>query len=399
MSNKLFSPGDKVVVPRGKLIYISDIGWHNNSYYGIWKCYCGREFKASNSNIKSKRTKSCGCLKKMLDENKVKDSKITNLNRLWNHIKDRCFNIKCNAYKNYGGRGITMQEDWINDSEKFIQDVLEKLGPRPERCSFDRINNDGNYEINNVRWGNYETQLGNTSKNIIITINGITKIAAQWAKESGIKAALIISRFKKGWTGDKIFSKPKLRQTNIENLYGIWSHIKQRCYNTNNPAYNRYGGRGITLHQSWIDNFKLFEKELIEEIGPRSCENLTLERINNDGSYEPGNLCWATMEEQSKNRSSNIIITINKETKLLSEWAAISGIDQRTLSTRIKNGCKEEKLLEPVLKKKFEDDNLIIKIRDEYLTGKISIAKLANKYKTSLYIIRNIIRHRGAYSD
>jgi len=71
---------------------------------------------------------------------------------IWISIKDRCFNPKKKQFKDYGGRGITMYSEWINNYPKFKEYILTNLGERPEGMTLDRINNDGNYEPNNLRW-------------------------------------------------------------------------------------------------------------------------------------------------------------------------------------------------------------------------------------------------------
>lgn len=80
--------------------------------------------------------------------------------------------------------------------------------------------------------------------------------------------------------------------------YSSWQSMKARCLNPQNPAYPRYGGRGITIWPSWVDDFAAF----YEHIGARPSLEYTLDRIDNDGSYVPGNVRWATKSEQGFNR-------------------------------------------------------------------------------------------------
>lgn len=87
-------------------------------------------------------------------------------------------------------------------------------------------------------------------------------------------------------------------------LYLIWNGIKQRCFNKNTKEYHYYGGRGITMCDEWKNNFESFEKWALsngyDEHAKRG--ECTLDRINNDGNYEPLNCRWVTMKEQCKNR-------------------------------------------------------------------------------------------------
>lgn len=79
----------------------------------------------------------------------------------------------------------------------------------------------------------------------------------------------------------------------------VWQGMKKRCYDPNHPRYKNYGGRGITVYPEWRKSFKAF----IEYMGERP-EGLTLDRIDNDGNYEPGNVRWATYYQQNENRSN-----------------------------------------------------------------------------------------------
>src|SRR6266850_3206174 len=80
--------------------------------------------------------------------------------------------------------------------------------------------------------------------------------------------------------------------------YRAWVHMKYRCTNPNAQNYHRYGGRGIQVCEQWMSSFISF----LADVGHRPIKNLTLERINNDGNYEPGNVKWATQYEQTQNR-------------------------------------------------------------------------------------------------
>lgn len=114
-------------------------------------------------------------------------------------------------------------------------------------------------------------------------------------------------------------------------LYEIWQSMKSRCYNPNNTRYHRYGGRGITVCNEWVDNFETFYEWAVAN---NYSDDLTIDRINTDGNYEPNNCRWATRKEQANNRNSNIKITIGNSTRTLQEWCEIFKVEYKTINAR-----------------------------------------------------------------
>lgn len=114
-------------------------------------------------------------------------------------------------------------------------------------------------------------------------------------------------------------------------LYHIWQGVKRRCNDKNTVCYDRYGGRGITVCEEWNNSFVPFYEWAMNN---GYTEELTLDRIDNNGNYEPSNCRWATMREQSNNRSSNIKITIGNATKTLIQWCEIFEVDYQTVRAR-----------------------------------------------------------------
>lgn len=120
-----------------------------------------------------------------------------------------------------------------------------------------------------------------------------------------------------------------------DRLFHIHWNAKQRCYNENAINYKNYGARSIKLCDEWANNFHKFYSWAINN-GYQN--DLTLDRINVDGDYEPGNCRWVDMKTQCRNKTNNKNYTINSETHCLSEWCEIFGVSTHAVSQRLKYG-------------------------------------------------------------
>jgi hypothetical protein len=125
-------------------------------------------------------------------------------------------------------------------------------------------------------------------------------------------------------------------------LYVVWENIRKRCYGTWRSDYSYYGGRGIAMCDEWRDDYAVFRAWAIAT-GYR--KGLTLDRINNDGNYEPANCRWATREEQTYNSSRPDVITFNGETMISPLWAKRLGMHPQALRSRINGGWSIEEAL------------------------------------------------------
>lgn len=114
--------------------------------------------------------------------------------------------------------------------------------------------------------------------------------------------------------------------------FRIWSQMLGRCQNPKNNVFKYYGGRGIKVCERW-KTFSLF----LSDMGKRP-SGLSLDRINNDGDYEPGNCRWATRKEQSRNSRKARILTVNGVSKCISEWSEVSGINPYAIVARKRLG-------------------------------------------------------------
>lgn len=123
--------------------------------------------------------------------------------------------------------------------------------------------------------------------------------------------------------------------------YAAWSNMKSRCYYKDGPAYPDYGGRGIRVCDQWINSYETF----LKDVGRKPTKNHSLDRIDVNGNYEPGNVRWATRDVQNANyrRSGGKRITLHGVTKTVPEWAEDMGISKHTILSRLASGWDEEK--------------------------------------------------------
>lgn len=116
--------------------------------------------------------------------------------------------------------------------------------------------------------------------------------------------------------------------------YVCYSAMKQRCNDPANKRFARYGGRGITVCARWADSFTNF----LDDMGPQPSPRHSIERLDSDKNYEPGNCVWATKEVQANNRSNNTRIEIEGRVQTLTQWARETGIHRTVISRRLQRG-------------------------------------------------------------
>lgn len=124
--------------------------------------------------------------------------------------------------------------------------------------------------------------------------------------------------------------------------YRIWTHIKSRCLNKKVPEYKHYGGRGISICDRWRESFENF----IADMGSRPSALHSIDRIDNNGNYEPSNCRWSTQKEQTNNTRANRKVLIDSETKNMTQWADSIGIKKEIIFKRLKRGISGKRLLE-----------------------------------------------------
>lgn len=173
-------------------------------------CECGKTVIVSGSNLHDGQVRSCGCLWTEVvpahnrEINLRHGESHTKLHKTWVNMRYRCNNPNCKSYKDYGGRGITICEEW-SSYEVFREWALKNgfaVG-----LSMDRIDVNGNYEPSNCRWVSDKVQNNNTRKNHYLTFRGETHTIQEWSEITGIKWTTIKYRIDKGWSVEKILTK------------------------------------------------------------------------------------------------------------------------------------------------------------------------------------------------
>lgn len=179
-----------------------------------WNCVCdcGERTVVITAELLSEGIKSCGCLR----QDTTRRSKTTHGKRytpewnIWRHMKGRCLNPQNHAYADYGGRGITVCDEWQRDFSAFLADV----GPRPgPGYSIERKDNSKDYEPGNTIWATPLQQSHNKRNNRNLTFQGRTQCLSAWAKELSINRTTLRMRKDLGWSTEKALMTPIRRST------------------------------------------------------------------------------------------------------------------------------------------------------------------------------------------
>lgn len=214
----------------------------------LCRCECGNMVTVAATSLKSGNTKSCGCFRNERILQSVKTHGLSNSpeHGTWTDMKTRCNNENATSYKNYGGRGITVCDRWLNSFEAFYAD----MGPKPgAEYSIERNDPNGNYEPGNCRWATMEEQQSNRRNNRYIEYNGKRYTVAQLCRETGITEGMFYSRAEKGWDVETIVSTPAQR------LYEINGELKTstewaRIYGISVRTVNNRISKGQTIFQA-----------------------------------------------------------------------------------------------------------------------------------------------------
>jgi hypothetical protein len=186
----------------GRWLVVEESLKKTKSRYTYWvcQCDCGKIKDVVSSNLINGKTISCGCFKSEIitKRNTTHKKSKSSTYHIWSAMIQRCNNPKSKDYELYGGRGITVCDEW-KDFSKFIKD----MGERPLKTTIDRINVNLGYFKGNCRWASNQEQSLNKRTNRMITYNGRTQTLSEWAKELNINRNTIAFRLNSGWSVEK----------------------------------------------------------------------------------------------------------------------------------------------------------------------------------------------------
>lgn len=175
-------------------------------------CECGNTTTVDDARLEAGITKSCGCLREITTKRLKTQHGYTRsrLYAIWSGMKARCYNKNKINYARYGGKGITICEEWLHDFSKFKDWSLSH--GYDDSLTIDRIDSTKGYSPDNCRWADIYTQANNKSRNIYITYHGERHTVAEWSRIIPIGYATIKKRYQSGWSVEDIFEKPIRRR-------------------------------------------------------------------------------------------------------------------------------------------------------------------------------------------
>lgn len=299
----------------------------NSCSISTWKCRCdcGNEKIINAVDLIQGKTKSCGCLK--------------------NDGSSRIINMVGQKF----GR-LTVVEMIKNDGEKtscrcicdcgneVIANSWQIRNGKTKSCGCLRKQKSVRFEdLKGKRFG----------KLVVMEFVGIINKKTMWRCkcDCGNEVTAYATNLKSGHAISCGCAMRKSNGLSVTRIYHIYNGMINRCYNQNNKEYRNYGARGITVCEEWLGENGLYNfKEWAENNGYQ--EDLTIDRKDVNGNYEPSNCRWATLIEQANNKRNNITLTYNGKTRTIPEWSRELGIDRGLLYSRKKLGWTDRQCIE-----------------------------------------------------
>lgn len=184
---------------------------NNRGKATMWhcKCQCGNEVDIAAASLKNGTSQSCGCLQKEIvsGNNKTHGMSNSKFYHIWSGMKARCYNQNAGQYKDYGGRGIKMCDEWRNNFMAFYRWAITH--GYSDGLSIDRIDVNKDYSPENCRWATDYVQSNNRRNNIVLEYNGESHTMSQWAEKLGIAKQTLKDRIRRyGWSVERALTEP-----------------------------------------------------------------------------------------------------------------------------------------------------------------------------------------------
>lgn len=193
---------DIVGLKFGTLTVLSEILERNKNGHILYnvKCDCGKAKQVLGASLRNGLSRSCNKCYLLTGTHGMWKSREF---KIWGSMKDRCTNPNSLNYKNYGGRGIVVCKEWLNDFSQFYKDMGDS-----GNLTIDRIDVNGNYEPSNCRWTDMKVQSRNKTNNVRFTHNGETLCVSEWIEGCKIASSTFWNRIDRGWSFEKSITTP-----------------------------------------------------------------------------------------------------------------------------------------------------------------------------------------------
>ena len=364
----------------------------NEQIYVQCQCDCGSIIECRLSALKNNTIQSCGCLHREIVSVNLDDligqkyGKLTIINAWRNKYSEICVKVKCECgneeQKRY--RYLTAEKEQVcnkcklkNIKKQNTKELEKLIGQKYGKLTIlDAWRNDkseirvkAKCECGNEKEIRYRNLTSGETKTCgkctLIDLDSL--IGQKYGKLTIIKARRENRRIyveaqcecngnikeytytclKTGHTTSCGCNVRTANGNSKKRLYQIWKHMQERCYNEKNSRYYDWGGRGIRVCDEWLNSFEAFETWTLAN-GYQ--DDLTIDRINNNGNYEPNNCRWTTMKIQNNNKRNtlkNSIISIDGEDRTVIEWCKQNNISYGTFKSRRQKGASMEEAVAP----------------------------------------------------
>lgn len=195
-----------------RLLVVKKAGRKN--YKVMWECVCdcGNTTFVNTFYLINNKIRSCGCLhrEQLIERNTTHNQRHTKLYETWKRMRDRCNRPNATQYKDYGGRGIKVCDEWDKNFQSFYNWAYQN--GYNEDLTIDRIDNNKGYSPDNCRWATYKEQMRNKRTNHIITYKNQSKCISEWCEELNLSYSAVFGRLRRGWSIEKTFETPTIKK-------------------------------------------------------------------------------------------------------------------------------------------------------------------------------------------